>query len=157
MLPIFLAQALAKLPIQQVQITQSFSLLLLGATLSTLSTLNFSLALIAAALCSPLNFVRPLPSLPSRLSVGNNAEGSEYLNKLAVICPATALYFAISPPVVLYAVSAWVGKGLEWMLVEVAMGWVAQGVWTSLVVWGVWWPTWVVGGGVLLSGIWRAA
>jgi glycosylphosphatidylinositol transamidase len=57
--------------------------------------------------------------------------------------------------VVLFLVSAWVGKGLEWMLVEAAMGWVAQGVWTSLVVWSVWWPPWVLGGGVLLSGIWR--
>src|ERR1700761_3134959 len=155
MLPILLAQALAKLPIQQVQITQSFSLLFLGATLSTLSTLNFSLALIAAALCSPLNFIRPLPSLPARSSVENFAEGTEYLNKLVVILPATVLYLAISPPVVLLLVSAWVGKGLQWMLVEAAMGWVAQGVWTSLVVWSVWWPAWVLGGGVLLSGIWR--
>ena len=152
MLPLFLAQSMSKLPIQQTHLTQSFTLLLLGATLSTLSTLNFSLALTTAALCSPLNFIRPLPSLHKVESV---ADGSDYLNSLVKILPATALYLAISPPVVLMGVSAWVGRGLEWFLLEMAKGWVAQGVWTALVVWGVWWPAWVLGGGVLWSGVWR--
>ena len=155
MLPFYLARHLAKIPVQRVQLTQSFSLLILGATLSMLSTLNFSLALIIGLLCSPLNFIRPLPYLPPRSTVQTVADGSEYLNKLAVVMPSTVLYLAISPPIVLYAVSAWLGRAVEGMLVEVAKGWLAQGVWSSLVIWGVWWPAWVLGGGVLWSGVVR--
>lgn len=131
------------------------SLLLLGAALSTLSTLNFSLALVIGLVCSPLSFVRPLPYLPPRSSVHSVSGGSEYLNKLAVVMPITVLYLAISPPILLYGVSSWVGQGLDGMLMEMARGWVAQGVWTSLVIWGLWWPAWIVGGGVLWSGVRR--
>ena len=74
--------------------------------------------------------------------------------------PCTVLYALISPPVVLYAIATGLqgvfgieGLGVEGLLVEMARGWVAQGVWTGLVVWGVWWPAWVVGGGVLGSGV----
>lgn len=155
MLPFYLAQQFAKMPIQRIQLTQSFSLLLLGATLSTLSTLNFSLALLIGLLCSPLNFIRPLPSLPPRSAIKSTADGSEYLNNLALILPSTVLYLGISPPIVLYAVSGWLGRVVGWMLGELAKGWVAQGVWSSLVIWGVWWPAWVVGGSVLWSGLMR--
>lgn len=155
MLPIFLSQSLSKQPIQQVHLTHSFSLILLGSILSTLATLNFSLALLTSLACAPLNFIRPLPSLQSRKSIQSFAEGSDYLTTLAVIGPAVVLYAAISPPIVLAGLSAWSGKGLEGFLVEMAKGWVVQGSWTALVVWGVWWPGWVVGGAVLGSGVSR--
>ena len=43
-------------------------------------------------------------------------------------------------------------KDVEWVLVEIAKGWVAQGVYTSFVVWTIWWPAWVIGGIALFSG-----
>lgn len=155
LLPFYLAAHLAKIPIQRVQLAQSFSLILLGATVSTLSTINFSLALIVGLLCSPLNFIRPLPYLPPRSAIKSTADGSDYLNSLAVILPSSVLYLAISPPVVLYAVSGWLGRDIGWVLGELAKGWVAQGVWSCLVIWAVWWPAWILGGGVLWNGVMR--
>src|SRR3954447_20437715 len=49
---------------QQYQLIKSFSLLLLGMFLSSLATLNFSLALIIGLLASPLTFMRPWPAKP---------------------------------------------------------------------------------------------
>ena len=156
MLPFYLARILAtKASLQQVQLLQSFSLLLLGATLSTLATLNFSLALVIGIICSPLSFVRPLPRLPSRKSMKTVDDAHDFVQNLAVALTATVLVISISPPILLYAANAYFGKEIGWTLLEMAKGWSAQGVWTSLVVWGIWWPAWVVGGSVLVSGAMR--
>ncbi|KAK3720665.1 Glycosyl phosphatidyl inositol protein transamidase complex subunit [Vermiconidia calcicola] len=161
-LPQYLARhILSNLPPQHIFIIQSLSLLLLGATLSTLSTLNFSLAFLLGLLCSPLSFVRPLPSLRFSLEQTtryvSTDDAAGIAANLAVVAPVSALFVAVSPPVVLWVVKGMFfgSGGVEGMLVEMARGWVAQGVWTGAVVWGVWWPAWVVAASVLWSGCWR--
>lgn len=132
---------------QQLQILQSFSLLLLGAVLSTLATLNFSLAFMVGILAAPLSFVRPLPP--------KSDTQPEYLINLAIGAVATVLFSVTSPPTLLYAVGAYWDKPIAWLLLEMAKGWSAQGVYTAFVVWAVWWPAWVLGGVVLYSGLYR--
>jgi glycosylphosphatidylinositol transamidase len=135
-LSLILALRLRSTP-QQFQALQSFSLILLGATLSTLATLNFSLALVVSVLAAPLAFVRR----------SSNA---------ALVAPQLAFLAALSPPVAFYALNRFYeGRGLEVVLHELAKGWVAQGVWTEWVVWGVWWPAWTVGATVVCSGLWK--
>jgi GPI-anchor transamidase subunit GAA1 len=135
-----------------VKVLQSFSLLFLGATLSTLATLNFSLAFVLGVLASPLVFIRPIPSLPPPSSVVSMDDAQVYLHRLAISFPALVLYAACSPSVVLYMLNGYFIGDIAWTLSEMAKGWVAQGVWTSLAIWGIWWPAWVVGGTVLFSG-----
>lgn len=145
---------------------QSFSLLLLGATLSTLATLNFSLAFLIGLICAPLSFIRPLPSLWSMRSQQQSASKTTnsaatkqprniFISPWVISVPTALLYTLISPPVVLYILDwAFLHIGLEEILVEMARAWHAQGSWTGMcVVWGVWWPAWVVGGAVLGSGM----
>ena len=125
---------------QQIQLMQSFSLLFLGATLSTLATLNFSLALVVGLLTSPLSFVRAPPKVSDR-------------RLHAAICIVLGLlYNGVSPPAVLYWLKLYTGQNMNTILLAMAKAWGAQGVWTSLVIWGVWWPAWVIGGVVLFSG-----
>lgn len=137
---------------QQLQIMQSFSLLFLGATLSTWATINFSLALLVGLLASPLSFARPLPVRSAiALKVDSDKKGAVF--SLAIRLPAALAYLIASPPVALYAVSWYLRKDLAWLLFEIATGWLAQGVWSNLVIWSVWWPAWVLGGVVLFSGV----
>lgn len=127
---------------EQIQILQSFSLLLLGAILSTVATLNFSLAFVIGILAAPLSFVRPLPGLtrPRDMTI----------TSVALIAWAIA-----SPSVVLKLAIRYLKLDVGWVLIELARGWIAQGAWTSLLIWGVWWPAWIVGGIVLFSGLCR--
>ena len=128
---------------QQLQVLQSFSLLIFAATLSMLATLNFSQAFVVGVVAAPLSFARPLPKL------------SQPLLTAAIAVPSIILWTAVSPPVMLYAVT-WLWKlEVRWLLVEMAKGWVAQGVWTGVVIWGLWWPAWVVGGISLFSGVFK--
>src|ERR1700760_1121148 len=48
--------------VQQYHLIKSFSLLLLGLFLSSLATLNFSLAFLVGLLAAPLTYIHPLPS-----------------------------------------------------------------------------------------------
>ena len=130
---------------QQIQLMQSFSLLFLGATLSTLATLNFSLSLVVGLLASPLSFVRAPPKV------------SDWRLHAAICVMLVLLYNCVSPPAVLYWLQLYTGQEMNMMLLAMAKAWGAQGVWTSLVIWGVWWPAWVVGGVVLFSGSFEAA
>lgn len=157
MLPFYLARILAnQTSRQQTLIAQSFSLLLLGATLSTLATLNFSLALVIGLVCSPLSFIRPLPNLPKRSSLKTVDDAHDFVRNLSMILPATTFFLLSSPLILTYGLNMKVVHDLKWILLEMIKGWSAQGVWTSLVVWGVWWPSWVVGLSVLLSGTMRS-
>ena len=153
-LPIQLSLTLAPnlLP-QDLTLLHALSLLLLGATLSTLATLNFSLAFLLALLTSPQSFLRPLPSLTTAWKTKDDL--NEFLRRVVVVLPVTACYAAICPPVLCYAVQGLLGWSVEGLLREMARGWVGQGVWTGLVVWGVWWPAWVVGGVVLGCRVFR--
>lgn len=128
---------------QQIQLLQSLSLLLLGAALSTLATLNFSLAFVIGVLASPLSFVRPL-----QRRVDHPISTLMLTAKLCV----SVLTFMMSPLFVLLALSLYVGEQVDRILVEMAKGWVAQGAFTSLVVWCLWWPAWLLGNAVTLSG-----
>lgn len=157
-LPVYLSTILVRgfnASSQQFQLMQSFSLLLLGAILSTLATLNFSLAFVVGILASPLSFVRPLPKLSSSSSRQITNEKRKHAIDVAVGVIAALLHATVSPPVMLYALSWYWRLDLEWTLVEIAKGWVAQGVYTSFVVWAVWWPAWVIGGVVLFSEMLR--
>jgi glycosylphosphatidylinositol transamidase len=118
---------------QQYMLIKSFSLLLLGMFLSSLATLNFSLAFLVGLLSSPLTWVQPMPNRPIfKVLVG-------------------VLLTVISPTVILASASwAW-GLGIVDVLKEAAFGWDVWGMNTQVVVWCVWWPAWVVGG-VLLWG-----
>ncbi len=133
---------------------QSFSLLLLGTSLATLATLNFSLAFVVGVLASPLSFVRPLPGPTAALPTVLGKVGREYRYGLQVTIglAATVLYTATSPPVVLYALCWYFSQDVGGLLLEMAKGWSVQGVYTSFVIWAVWWPAWVVGGIALFSG-----
>ncbi|KAK0997437.1 Glycosyl phosphatidyl inositol protein transamidase complex subunit [Friedmanniomyces endolithicus] len=140
---------------QQIQIMQSFSLLLLGTSLATLATLNFSLAFVVGVLASPLSFVRPLPRGTSTgfpAVLGRMGREYRYAVQVTIGLVATVLYAATSPPVVLYALCWCFSQDVGGLLLEMAKAWSMQGVYTSFVIWAVWWPAWVVGGIALFSG-----
>lgn len=120
---------------QHYQLFHSFSLLLLGMFLSTLATLNFSLAFVVGLLSSPLSFVRP---------VGNPA----------LRAVAGVLLAALAPTTVILAGANYVGLGIADVLREAAFGWTIWGMYTSVVVWCVWWPAWIMGATVLLGTPW---
>lgn len=154
-LPIYLSTVLVRFleaTSQQLQIMQSFSLLFIGATLSTWATINFSLALLVGLLASPLCFTRPVP-LRIVIAPPSEAEKKSAALSLAIRLPAALMCLVASPPVALYASSWYLEKDLAWVLTEVAKGWLAQGVWSNLVIWSVWWPAWVLGCVVLFSGV----
>jgi glycosylphosphatidylinositol transamidase len=118
---------------QQYLLIKSFSLLLLGMFLSSLATLNFSLAFLVGLFSSPLTWIQPVPNRP------------------VVKVILGIMLVVISPTVVLGGASwAW-GLGIGDVLKEAAFGWDVLGMNTQVVVWCVWWPAWVVGG-VLLWG-----
>lgn len=131
---------------------QSFSLLFIGATLSTWATINFSLALLVGLLASPLCFARPVP-LKALIAPKSDDEKKSAALNLAIHLPAALAWLVASPPTAVYAISWYSGKDISWLLIEIAKGWLAQGVWSNLVIWSVWWPAWVLGGVVLFSGV----
>ncbi|KAI1136346.1 Glycosylphosphatidylinositol:protein transamidase, GAA1 component [Hypoxylon sp. FL0543] len=118
---------------QQYLLIKSFSLLLLGMFLSSLATLNFSLAFIVGLLSSPLSFTRPWPASP--------APRYAY----------SVFLHALSPPAVILAGSLLGGVSVHDVLREAAFGWHVWGLYTPLVVWCVWWPAWLVGQLVVLG------
>lgn len=118
---------------QQYRLIKAFSLLLLGMFLSSLATLNFSLAFLVGLLASPLAYVCPLPNRP-------------ILAGLLVV-----LLNILAPTAVLIAGTWYWELGIGEVLKEAAFGWDVWGMNTQVVVWCVWWPAWLVGC-VLLFG-----
>ncbi|KAK4611739.1 GPI transamidase component GAA1 [Fulvia fulva] len=133
---------------QQLQMMQSFSLLFLGATLSTWATINFSLALVVGLLASPLSFIRPATFFTSK---NEKREQQTSSIDVALSVLSTLVWLMASPPLMIYALSQYLKQDLGWVLLEIAKGWTAQGVWSNLVVWNIWWPAWVIAGTVLFS------
>lgn len=119
---------------QQYQLTKSFSLLVLGMCLSSLATLNFSLAFLVGLFAAPLTYLQPLPGRHFTKSF------------LAIVTSLT------SPTSVLVAGCWYWELSVGEVLKEAAYGWNVWGMNTQLVVWCVWWPAWLVGG-VLLWGL----
>ncbi|SZF03941.1 unnamed protein product [Blumeria hordei] len=115
------------LTIQHYQLIKSFSLLLLGLFLSSLATLNFSLAFFVGLFSAPLAFVRPLPHYP----------------KVSLLL--AALLHLIAPTTIV-ALGTWYwGFGIREILKEAAFGWNVWWMNTQVVVWCVWWPAWLLG------------
>ncbi|KAJ5082902.1 hypothetical protein N7532_011945 [Penicillium argentinense] len=115
-LPLFLAALLSNglgvaKPIvpQQYHLIKSFALLLLGLSLSTLATLNFSLSFMIGLLCAPLSFVGRLEGA-APLRYGVSSLGFVLLNLL-------------SPPIVVLGVCQYTGVSVESVLTQAAFGW----------------------------------
>lgn len=94
--------------------------------LSTLATLNFSLAFLVGLLASPLSFVQPVKNPVLRWSLAG---------LLNVVAPSTVIYAAAQ---------AW-GISITDLLSEASFGWNVWGMYTPVVVWCLWWPAWLVG------------
>lgn len=114
------------------KLIKTFSLLTLGMSLSTLSTLNFSLGFFIGTLCGPLAFLSPVrPSFLPLAFVGMQL---------------------VSPVNWVHVVARWqFGGGVGGLAQLYRFAWKVLGVWTPLVWWVVWWPAWVAGLVVLAS------
>ncbi|KAK2628868.1 hypothetical protein QTJ16_001971 [Diplocarpon rosae] len=112
---------------QQYTLIKAFSLLFLGMFLSSLATLNFSLAFLVGLFSVPLTYVQPLPGHPVIASI------------LSV--PLTLL----APTTVVMAATKYWGLSISQVLKEAAFGWDVWGMNTQVVVWCVWWPAWMMG------------
>jgi glycosylphosphatidylinositol transamidase len=94
--------------------------------LSTLATLNFSLAFLVGLLASPLTFLGPSANPFVRWTYAG-------------------LLSAVAPPVVVYsAAQAW-GVEVADVLTASSFGWNVWGMYTPVVFWCIWWPAWLVG------------
>ena len=113
--------------IQQYQLMKSFSLLLLGMFLSSLATLNFSLAFLVGLCAAPLTYLQPLPTHP--------------ILRIALAIVQNAL----APTTLLVAGCRYWNLEVGELLREAAYGWDVWGMNTQVVVWCVWGPAWVVG------------
>ncbi|KAH6606307.1 hypothetical protein Trco_005460 [Trichoderma cornu-damae] len=122
----FAVASLHKLTPQYFQLTKSFSLLILGVSLATLSILNFSLAFLVGLLATPLTFVQPTRNLANRWI-------------LAILLILT------SPPVVISSTAWTSGVALSEVLKAASLGWNVWGMYTPIVIWCVWWPAWLIG------------
>jgi len=119
--------------IQQYLLMKAFSLLFLGMFLSSLATLNFSLALMVGLLAAPLTYAYPIPGKPI----------------LAAIVGTLVNFLA--PPAILFAGSYYWDIRIGELLKEAAFGWNVWGMNTQVVVWCVWWPAWLLGAMLVLG------
>jgi len=106
---------------------KAFSLLFLGMFLSSLATLNFSLALMIGLLAAPLTYAYPVPGRP------------------VVAAVFGTLINLLAPPAVLFAGCYYWDVQIGDFLREAAFGWNVWGMNTQVVVWCVWWPAWLLG------------
>ncbi|KAI1826593.1 Glycosylphosphatidylinositol:protein transamidase, GAA1 component [Xylaria intraflava] len=133
------------LTLQQFYLLKSFSLLLLGMFLSSLATLNFSLAFLVGLASTPFSFTQPWPD-----SAGVRYGYTALLN---IVSPIAVVLAGIAA----YVFTAGAGEGasfwrtLEGVLREAAFGWDVWGLYIPVVVWCVWWPAWLVGSVVVLG------
>ncbi|KAK6852063.1 GPI-anchor transamidase subunit GAA1 [Apiospora arundinis] len=137
---------------QQYQLITSFFLLLLGMFLSTLATLNFSLAFLVGLLATPLTFVHPF-----RLTKQLPAAGYAYSALLSLLNPGVVvlgaavatLHSGLGLGLAGLNLSPW--EAIQKVLEEGAFGWGVWGMYTPLIFWCVWFPAWVVGSVVVLG------
>jgi len=117
--------------------------------LSSLATLNFSLAFLVGLFSTPLTFTQPWP---------NNAVAKHAYTALLQLVSPLSVVFAGA------AAYAWGGRGLaqtgdvssvlttlQDVLGEAAFGWDVWGLYIPVVVWCVWWPAWLVGSVIVLG------
>lgn len=115
-----------KATVQQFQLIKSFSLLVLGMSLATLATLNFSLAFIVGILATPFTFVQTSKNIFTR-------------------CFLASILTCIAPPTVVYSSAQAFNISIAEVLKEASFGFNVWGMYTSIVVWCVWWPAWILG------------
>jgi len=101
--------------------------------LSSLATLNFSLAFLVGLFAGPLTFVQPLPQRPITAAI------------------IQLLISFLAPTTVLIAGTYCWKLSVESVLKEAAFGWDVWGMNTQVVMWCVWWPAWLTGS-ILLYG-----
>ncbi|KAI0803441.1 GPI transamidase component GAA1 [Xylaria sp. FL0064] len=133
------------LTLQQFYLLKSFSLLLLGMFLSSLATLNFSLAFLVGLVSTPLSFARPWPD--------NAAVRYAYAALLHIASPTAAILAGAAACASSYGGDNRTGllDTLQHVLSEAAFGWDVWGLYIPLVVWCVWWPAWLVGSVIVLG------
>ncbi|KAL7952351.1 Gaa1-like protein [Trichoderma compactum] len=122
----FVIASVQKPTAQFFQLTKSFSLLILGVSLATLSTLNFSLAFLVGLLASPLTFIQPTNNLVTRVFL-------------------VILLILSSPPVVISSAAWTSGVTMSEVLKAASLGWNVWGMYTPIIIWCVWWPAWLIG------------
>jgi glycosylphosphatidylinositol transamidase len=136
---------------QELTLLHCFCLLLLGMFLAALATVNYSLAYIVGALCSPLILVR-IPTVDSISPSPKAAAGkSQTVGGIAHTVLLTLVLWMLSPMTVIWVGSTFVPGGLGEVLRMAEFGWWVWGLWTQVVVWLVWWPAWFAGCFVLAS------
>jgi glycosylphosphatidylinositol transamidase len=166
-LPTILAFLIRAPTEQELSLLHCFTCMLLGMFFAALATVNYSLAYIVGALCSPLILVR-LPSTSSLSSAdqktttttesGNTQPGNAKAGSSSTSSTSTParnsllrsgcyavlalVLLATSPMVVVWVASSFVPGGLSEVLRMAAFGWTVYGLWTQVVVWLVWWPAW---------------
>ncbi|KAG8625363.1 hypothetical protein KVT40_007114 [Elsinoe batatas] len=129
--------------VQQLMLIQCFSLLVLGAALSTLATINFAQAFIIGIAASPLSFVRPLsPRMPLQPRAEFTLVGMVILS-------------AIAPMTLLWGGSYYFHQSLLDVLSAAAWAWRVERVWTGVTVWLVWWPAWACSVFAWTSGVFQ--
>ncbi len=101
--------------------------------LSSLATLNFSLAFLVGLLASPLTFMQPTPRRPVQRWL------------------ATALLNIVSPPAVLVVCCVLWKMDVAEALRLAAFGWDVWGMYTAVFLWCVWWPAWLAGSVLVLG------
>lgn len=115
--------------------------------LATLSTLNFSLALLVGLLSTPLSVLGTPPvssPSPSTAPYSFSTEVNDKSRRGRKLVESLVLHL-LSPPVVAFAGCRWWGVDVGDMLLEAAFGWRVSGLWTQVVVWCIWWPAWLAG------------
>ncbi|KAI0474256.1 GPI transamidase component GAA1 [Xylaria cf. heliscus] len=131
------------LTLQQFYVLKCFSLLLLGMFLSSLATLNFSLAFLVGLVSTPLSFTSPWP--------GNAAVRYAYAALLNILSPTAVILAGVTAYAHYGASGTTLLSALEHVLREAAFGWDVWGLYIPVVVWCVWWPAWLVGSVVVLG------
>ncbi|KAF3490575.1 rhomboid protein 2 [Arthroderma uncinatum] len=144
---------------QQLILTKSFSLVLLGLFLSALATLNFSLSLLLGLLCTPLTFIGYTEPSASAVPQASKSAKDAKINFTRTESETTAtpnilvvktavgilLLNLISPTALLLGICTAQNIPVELVLSEAAFGWNVWGMWTQVAVWCIWWPAWLVG------------
>lgn len=128
---------------QGLTLAPCISLLLLGTTLATLSTLNFSLGLLIGLAASPLSLLQApllIPASSSKITIRDS--------KPLAMATLVVLHL-FSPTTFTYVASAVLGKA-EWgnvsaLLSLASEAWTVHATYTAGVVWLLWWPAWLVG------------
>ncbi|RYC64544.1 hypothetical protein CHU98_g1688 [Xylaria longipes] len=113
-------------PSHQFYVLKCFSLLLLGMFLSSLATLNFSLAFLVGLVSTPLSFTNPWP--------GNAAVRYAYAALLNILSPTAVVLAGVAAYAHYGASGTTLLDALEHVLREAAFGWDVWGLYIPVVV-----------------------